>query len=158
VKLRILLSLLLLAGVWCSPVASLGAPNAPEATPATTPPPKRFNFADVRRRAEGTRELGTAESHHRRVYYEEPDAAALDDYIAALRQEAPYVDQIEAMLTAYDIAAPAAPRREWPELQLSGSEIRLRQLRQYTKDQVGRIRYAFRGSRSNRRAARAAAE
>jgi len=115
-------------------------------------------YADVRRRAEGTRELGTAESHHRRVYYEEPNEDALHSYIAALRQQAPYIDQIEAMLTAYDIAGPTAPRREWPELQLSSSEIRLRQLRQYTKDQVGRIRYAFRGSRSNRRPAPATTE
>ena len=49
---RILMSFLLLAGVFCCPVASSGAPNVPEATPTTTPPPKRFNFADVRRRAE----------------------------------------------------------------------------------------------------------
>ncbi|MDS4025371.1 MAG: glucan biosynthesis protein G [Candidatus Contendobacter sp.] len=47
-----LLSLALLVGVWMGSVASFGAPNAPEATPATTPPPKRFNFADVHRRAE----------------------------------------------------------------------------------------------------------
>ncbi len=51
-KFRILLSLVLLTGVWCCPVASFGAPNLPEATEATTPPPKRFNFADVHRRAE----------------------------------------------------------------------------------------------------------
>ena len=52
-KLRMLLSVVLLAGVVCaSPIASLSAPTAPEATPAATPPPKRFNFADVRRRAE----------------------------------------------------------------------------------------------------------
>jgi len=52
VKFRILLSLVLLTGVWCFPVASFGAPSVPEATEATTPPPKRFNFADVHRRAE----------------------------------------------------------------------------------------------------------
>jgi glucans biosynthesis protein len=52
VKFRMLLSLALLVGVWMGPVASFGAPSVPEATPATTPPPKRFNFADVRRRAE----------------------------------------------------------------------------------------------------------
>ena len=51
-KLRILLSLYLLAGACYAPVASVGAPNVPEATPATTPPPKRFNFVDIRRRAE----------------------------------------------------------------------------------------------------------
>ena len=52
-KLRMLLSIVLLAGVVCaSPMASLSAPNAPEATSTATPPPKRFNFADVRRRAE----------------------------------------------------------------------------------------------------------
>lgn len=51
-KFRILLSLVLLTGVWCCPVASFGALNVPEATEATTPPPKRFNFADVYRRAE----------------------------------------------------------------------------------------------------------
>ena len=51
-KLRILLSLFLLAGACYAPVASVGAPNVPEATPATTPPPKRFNFVDIRRRAE----------------------------------------------------------------------------------------------------------
>ena len=52
-KLRMLLSIALLAGVVCaSPMASLSAPNAPEATSTATPPPKRFNFADVRRRAE----------------------------------------------------------------------------------------------------------
>lgn len=49
---RILISFFLLAGVLCCPVVSSGAPNVPEATAATTPPPKRFNFADVRRRAE----------------------------------------------------------------------------------------------------------
>jgi glucans biosynthesis protein len=52
VKFRMLLSLILLTGVWCCPVASFSAPSVPDATPATTPPPKRFNFADVRRRAE----------------------------------------------------------------------------------------------------------
>jgi len=53
VKPRMLLSVVLLASVICaSPMASLSAPTTPEATPATTPPPKRFNFADVRRRAE----------------------------------------------------------------------------------------------------------
>ena len=51
-KFRMLLSLVLLAGVWLCPVASFGAPNVPASTQATTPPPKRFNFADVRRRAE----------------------------------------------------------------------------------------------------------
>ncbi|MDS4021633.1 MAG: glucan biosynthesis protein G [Candidatus Competibacter sp.] len=52
-KLRMLLSVVLLAGVVCaSPMSSFGAPNVPETTPAQTPPPKRFNFADVRRRAE----------------------------------------------------------------------------------------------------------
>ena len=51
-KCRMLLSLVLLVGIWMGPVASFGAPSAPEATPATTPPPKRFNFADVHRRAE----------------------------------------------------------------------------------------------------------
>ncbi|MFO1371444.1 MAG: glucan biosynthesis protein G [Candidatus Competibacteraceae bacterium] len=51
-KLGILLSLVLLMAIWICPVASFGAANAPEATQATTPPPKRFNFADVRRRAE----------------------------------------------------------------------------------------------------------
>ena len=51
-KFRMLLSLALLVGIWMGPVASFGAPSVPEATPATTPPPKRFNFADVHRRAE----------------------------------------------------------------------------------------------------------
>ncbi len=51
-KFRILLSLVLLAGVWICPAESFGVANVPEATQATTPPPKRFNFADVRRRAE----------------------------------------------------------------------------------------------------------
>lgn len=49
---RMLLSLALLVGLWTGPVASFGGPNAPEAAEAATPPPKRFNFADVRRRAE----------------------------------------------------------------------------------------------------------
>jgi glucans biosynthesis protein len=47
-----LMSIVLLAGLCAGPVTSLGAPSAPEAAPAATPPPKRFNFADVRRRAE----------------------------------------------------------------------------------------------------------
>lgn len=52
-KLRMLLSVVLLAGIVCaSPMASFSAPNVPDAAPTTTPPPKRFNFADVRRRAE----------------------------------------------------------------------------------------------------------
>ena len=51
-KLRMLLTLALLAGIWACPIASFSAPTAPEATAAATPPPKRFNFADVRRRAE----------------------------------------------------------------------------------------------------------
>ena len=51
-KFRMLLSLVLLVGVWIGPAASFSAPSAPEATPAATPPPKRFNFADVHRRAE----------------------------------------------------------------------------------------------------------
>jgi periplasmic glucans biosynthesis protein len=52
VKFRLILSLVLLAGVWISPVAGFSAPKAPEATEATTSAPKRFNFADVHRRAE----------------------------------------------------------------------------------------------------------
>lgn len=107
-------------------------------------------YQDVRRRAEGTRELGTAESHHRRVYYEEPNEAALHEHIARLRRESPDIDQIEAMLLAHDIAAPTTPGRDWPDLQLSDAEMRMRQLRQYTKDQFGRIRYALRGSRARR--------
>ena len=51
-KRRMLLSFLLLFGLSTGPTLTFGAPNAPEAAPATTPPPKRFNFADVRRRAE----------------------------------------------------------------------------------------------------------
>ena len=51
-NLRMLLSIVLLVSLGAGPLVSLGAPNAPEAAPATTPPPKRFNFADVRRRAE----------------------------------------------------------------------------------------------------------
>ncbi|MBK8182682.1 MAG: glucan biosynthesis protein [Candidatus Competibacteraceae bacterium] len=51
VKLRILLSLILLLSLG-SPLASVAAPSVPETTPAPTPPPKRFNFVDVRRRAE----------------------------------------------------------------------------------------------------------
>ena len=52
-KLRMLLSVVLLAGIVCaSPMASFSAPSVPDAAPTTTPPPKRFNFADVRRRAE----------------------------------------------------------------------------------------------------------
>lgn len=50
-KLRILLSLVLLV-ISPYPLASLAAPGVPETTTANTPPPKRFNFADVRRRAE----------------------------------------------------------------------------------------------------------
>ncbi|MCB1820015.1 MAG: glucan biosynthesis protein, partial [Candidatus Competibacteraceae bacterium] len=51
-KLQMLLSVVVLVSVCASPAASWSAPNVPEATPAATPPPKRFNFADVRRRAE----------------------------------------------------------------------------------------------------------
>jgi glucans biosynthesis protein len=47
-----LLSLALLMGIWISPVASFGAPSVPETAETATPPPKRFNFADVYRRAE----------------------------------------------------------------------------------------------------------
>ena len=46
------LSVVLLASLCASPMAGFAAPSVPESTPATTPPPKRFNFADVRRRAE----------------------------------------------------------------------------------------------------------
>ena len=49
---RILLHLALLAVLCAGPGVSLGAPSAPEAAASATPPPKRFNFADVRRRAE----------------------------------------------------------------------------------------------------------
>ncbi len=51
-KLQMLLSAVVLVSLCAGPIVSWGAPNVPEATPATTPPPKRFNFADVRRRAE----------------------------------------------------------------------------------------------------------
>ncbi len=51
-KFRILLSLVLLAGAWCCPVTGFTAPTVPESTQTETPQPKRFNFADVRRRAE----------------------------------------------------------------------------------------------------------
>ena len=51
-KFRMFLSLVLLVGFWMSPLAGFGAPRAPESVEATTPAPKRFNFADVHRRAE----------------------------------------------------------------------------------------------------------
>lgn len=51
-KPRILLSLFLLVIACYGPAASFGAPTPSEAAPASTPAPKRFNFADVRRRAE----------------------------------------------------------------------------------------------------------
>ncbi len=51
-KFRLILSLVLLTGFWMSPMAGFGAPKAPESTEATTSAPKRFNFADVHRRAE----------------------------------------------------------------------------------------------------------
>lgn len=51
-KLRMLLNTLLLLSLCAGSLPSWSAPTAPEAVPATTPTPKRFNFADVRRRAE----------------------------------------------------------------------------------------------------------
>ncbi len=53
-KFRITINLILVVGFvcWSFPIVSAGAPSVPETTLAITPPPKRFNFADVRRRAE----------------------------------------------------------------------------------------------------------
>lgn len=49
---RILLALVLVLAGCLGPVASWSAPNPPEAATTTAPPPNRFNFADVHRRAE----------------------------------------------------------------------------------------------------------
>ncbi|MFZ1326876.1 MAG: glucan biosynthesis protein G [Candidatus Contendobacter sp.] len=49
---RMLLNFVLLVGFCLGPVTGFSAPSAPEAVTATTPQPKRFNFADVHRRAE----------------------------------------------------------------------------------------------------------
>ncbi len=51
-KLRSLLNIILLASLYSHPISGLCAPELPGTTSATTPLPKRFNFADIRRRAE----------------------------------------------------------------------------------------------------------
>ncbi|WP_374689709.1 hypothetical protein [Promineifilum sp.] len=105
-------------------------------------------YEDIRRRARG-QELGQAETEHRRVYYEEPDQTALHQTIAELSQKEPRLGQIEAMLSNRDVANSAPLIQEWPDLRLSNSEIRMRQLRQYTQDHWGKIRYALRKSKTS---------
>lgn len=55
VKFRALITLLIVILNYCwlvFPIVSIAAPSIPETTPPVVPPPKRFNFADVKRRAE----------------------------------------------------------------------------------------------------------
>jgi hypothetical protein len=78
---------------------------------------------------------------YRQVYYEKPDEATLLADVERLRRESPYLDQVEEMLTAYDVAQPA-PARQWPELKLGAIDYRMKQLRQFTRTHISKIRFA----------------
>lgn len=100
-------------------------------------------YQDVQRRAQGhRRDLGAKDTNYRQVYYENPNDEALRTYIAALRRESPYIDQVEAMLTAHDVRNAEPVAREWPELKLGAIDYRLKQLRQFTRSRIGKIRFA----------------
>ena len=100
-------------------------------------------FRDVQKRAEGRRaELPADDAHYRQVYYENPDEAALTAVVTELRRESPYIDAIEEMLSAYDVRHAEPPAREWPELRLSAAGIRMKQLRQFTRTRLSKIRFS----------------
>jgi hypothetical protein len=100
-------------------------------------------YREVQRRAEGRRsDLGANDQNYRQVYYENPDETALQAHIARLRRESPYLDMVEEMLLAYDVRNRERPARVWSELKLGAMDIRMKQLRQFTRTQISKIRFA----------------
>lgn len=101
-------------------------------------------YQDVQRRAQGHRsDLGSSDANYRQVYYENPNGETVQTHVAALRQELPYLDQIEEMLTAHDVRNnTGAQAHEWPELRLGAFDYRMKQLRQFTRSRIGKIRFA----------------
>ncbi len=100
-------------------------------------------FQDVQQRAKGHRNDHVADdSNYRQVYYERPDEATLETHIARLRRDNPYLDSVEEMLAAHDVAGTTLPSGEWPELKLGMVDMRMKQLRQFTRTRIGRLRFA----------------
>lgn len=99
-------------------------------------------YQDVVRRSQGRRnDLGADDKNYRQVYYENPDQGALQASIAGLRRESPYLDTVEQMLSAFDMRHPEVIQRDWPELRLSALDFRMKQLRQFTRTHVSKIRF-----------------
>ena len=99
-------------------------------------------YQDVRRRTEESKgTLDGAESHHRKVYYEKPDPQVLDNYIRQIREESPYVEQVEQMLIDYDVTKPATMIGKWSDLRIGTPEKTVRQIRHTIIDHLNRVRY-----------------
>ncbi|CUS03424.2 conserved protein of unknown function [Candidatus Promineifilum breve] len=100
-------------------------------------------YRDVQRRAEGRRnDLGENDANYRQVYYESPDESVLLAHVGRLRGESPTIDQVEEMLIAHDIAGDGPPAGNWPELKLGAIDYRMKQLRQFTRTRISKIRFA----------------
>jgi hypothetical protein len=100
-------------------------------------------YQDVQRRAKGHRSDQVADDkNYRQVYYESPDETSLEAHITRLRQENPYLDSVEEMLAAHDVANAAPPARDWPEVRLSAVDMRMKQLRQFTRTRISKLRFA----------------
>lgn len=100
-------------------------------------------YQDLQRRGQGHRsDLVSAAKNHRRIYYEEPNDTGLQNYIDALRQSTPYVDQIAEMLAARDVRLPGPPMQEWPKLKVGAFNRRMKQARQFARSRMRWFEFA----------------
>jgi len=90
-----------------------------------------------------TRTLTIAESNYRKTYYEAPNTQFLELYNQYLSENETDIDQLEAMLATYEVLNETSSVRRWPELQMTPIQMEIRRLRQYSRSQLGLMRYGI---------------
>jgi hypothetical protein len=106
------------------------------------------NYQNVQKHGVGTQGgLKVAETHHREVYYENPDQELLSHYVSRIREQSNHVSQIEDMLENRNVLNLGAPTRDWPGLQMSPAEMQAKRLWHRGKFQIGQIRMGYKNWR-----------